>query len=286
MSNIPPPKIVPQLMAQLKTPNAVASEQPFPPIRNFVLDVMSEGRRKNIINLLCEADLHTLNIQLAEASALGHKVSVTSYLGKLLAETIAEDKTIHAYRKGRRKLVIFNDIDLAFTVEREYQGDGSDSDANALLPIPYIVRAANEKTVQQIHAELQMAKSAALGSAGPMSALEKYFFLLPRALRSMVWFFIRRDPYLFKQLVGTVGVTSMGMFASGAAVVIPISPMTLTLSIGSLAKRLVFDDQGAVVMREYIQLNLSADHDVIDGAPLMRFAERFRQKIQNAGPLV
>ena len=110
---------------------------------------------------------------------------------------------------------------------------------------------------------------------GPMSALELQFFLLPRPLRKALWFFIRRNPYWFKDLAGTTVVTSMGMYASGATVVIPITPMTLSLSIGAIEKSLALQD-GQIVEREIIHLILSADHEIIDGAPLMRFAERLK----------
>jgi pyruvate/2-oxoglutarate dehydrogenase complex dihydrolipoamide acyltransferase (E2) component len=68
----------------------------------------------------------------------------------------------------------------------------------------------------------------------------------------------------------------MGMFTSGAAVVIPITPMTLTMSIGSTEKKLVLQD-GQVVERDFIHLNINVDHAIIDGAPLMRFVHRFKE---------
>jgi pyruvate/2-oxoglutarate dehydrogenase complex dihydrolipoamide acyltransferase (E2) component len=52
--------------------------------------------------------------------------------------------------------------------------------------------------------------------------------------------------------------------------------MTLTLTIGTIERKLALRD-GQAVERDVIHLNLSVDHDIIDGAPLMRFAERFRQ---------
>jgi pyruvate/2-oxoglutarate dehydrogenase complex dihydrolipoamide acyltransferase (E2) component len=91
-----------------------------------------------------------------------------------------------------------------------------------------------------------------------------------------MWFFVRRNPYWFKDLAGTAGVTSMGMFASGAAVGVPITPMTLTLTIGAIEKKLALR-AGQAVEHDVVHLNLSADHGIIDGAPLMRFAERFKQ---------
>jgi pyruvate/2-oxoglutarate dehydrogenase complex dihydrolipoamide acyltransferase (E2) component len=58
--------------------------------------------------------------------------------------------------------------------------------------------------------------------------------------------------------------------------------MTLTLSIGSIDKKLVLQD-GKVVERDVIHLNLNVDHDIIDGAPLMRFVHRLK-KLLLEGP--
>ncbi|MEO8102686.1 MAG: 2-oxo acid dehydrogenase subunit E2 [Betaproteobacteria bacterium] len=267
-----PPSAISQLRQQFKTPRAAAVESAYPPIRNFVLDVMAEGRRKNIINLVFQADITGM---LARLDAAQDDASITSVVSHALAQVVERNKDFNAYRLGKSRMVRFEDVDLSFTVEREVDG--------VLLPVPYILRAANRKSIEEIHRELQAAKVAAIGAGGPMSALEKTFFLMPHLLRRMVWHFIRRDPHKFKQLVGTVGVTSMGMFASGAAVVQPITPMTLTLSIGAIEKKVVMQD-GVPAERAFIHLNLGADHDIIDGAPLMRFAEAFGKELQ-AGEL-
>ena len=264
--------ILSQLVRLIKQPPAPGAHQPYPKLRNFILDVMAEGRRKNTINLLFEAELSPIREHLAlYTERQGEQLSLTSYIARSLACTVDENKALHAYRHGKSRLVLFDEVDLAVMVEREIDGSS--------LPIAMLVRSANRKNISEIHHELQSAKTAPLGKHGPMSALEKQFFELPSPLRRIVWFFIRRDPYLFKQLAGTVGITSMGMHSSGSAVLIPITPMTLTLSIGAISKKLVIAD-GQVVESEVIQMNLGADHDIIDGAPLMRFADRFKQKLR------
>lgn len=263
-------------MARAKTPPARSSSVPYPRLRNFVLDVMAEGRRKNTINLTLEVDITGLRSRLAAdaADTDGH-VSLTAFIIHRFARTVDGDRRMQAYRKGRDRLVVFDDVDVSVMIEREWQ--------ETTLPVVHIVRSANRKDPLQISRELQFAKNAPLGADGPMNALEKRFFLLPDPLRKVVWFLIRRDPGWFKELVGTVGVTSLGMFATGSAVVLPITPMTLTLSIGSIDKKLALS-KGEVSERESILLNLGADHDIIDGAPLMRFAEVFKKALESAAP--
>jgi hypothetical protein len=270
--------VLSQLIDQLRMPRAPGTTVPYPRLRNFVLDVLAEGRRKHILHVLLEADVDGIREQLAELRGRGGEpVSMTSYIAKSFACAIADDKRMQAYRLGRSRIVVFDDVDLAFMIEREWDGEA--------IPVFYILRAAQRKTVYDIHRELQAARETPLGTEGPMNALEMQFFLLPAFLRKALWFFIRRNPYWFKDLAGTAGVTSMGMHASGAAVGVPITPMTLTLSIGTIEKKLLLHD-GQAVERDVVHLNLSVDHDIIDGAPLMRFAERFKQLLRNRTALM
>jgi hypothetical protein len=261
--------VVSQLIDQLRMPPSPGKIYRSPKLRNFVLDVLAEGRRKQIVHVLLEADLGGVRERLAELrQRRGEPASMTSYIAKSFACAIAEDKRMQAYRLGRNRFIAFDDIDLAFMIEREWEGEA--------IPVFYVLRTAQHKTIHEIHGELRAARERPLGTDGPMNALEMQFFHLPTALRKALWFFVRRNPYWFKDLAGTAGVTSLGMFTSGAAVGVPITPMTLTLTIGAIEKRLALR-AGQAVEREFMHLNLSADHDIIDGAPLMRFAERFKQ---------
>jgi len=261
--------ILAQLLDQLKMPPAAGKIVIYPRIRNFVRDVLAEGRRKNIAHLTLEADIGWMRERLAEhRRRSAEPVSITSYVAKSFACAIDEDKRMQAYRLGKSRLVLFDDVDLVFMIEREWE--------NEPIPVFSIVRAAQRKATHEIHRELQMAKEAPLGTDGPMNALEMQFFLRPSFLRRVLWFFVRRNPYWFKDVAGTALVSSMGMFTSGASVGVPITPMTLSLCIGSIEKKLALLD-GQVIEREALHLNISIDHDIIDGAPLVRFTERFKK---------
>ena len=270
--------VLSQLIDQLRMPLAPGKTVPYPRLRHFVLDVLAEGRRKQIAHVLFEADIDELKEHVAKLrESGGEPVSLTSYIAKSFACAIESDKRMQAYRLGRSRLVVFDDVDLAFMIEREWEGE--------TIPVFYLLRAAQHKSVHDIHRELRAARKTPLGTHGPMSALELQFFLLPGFLRKALWFFIRRNPYWFKDLAGTAGVTSMGMYTSGAALAVPITPMTLTLTIGTMEKKPVLQD-GQVMERDIVHLTLSVDHDIIDGAPLMRFAERFKQILRNRTALM
>jgi hypothetical protein len=128
---------VSQLITRLKTPDAEGEKHLYPRLRNFVLDVLSEGRQKNIIQVLFEADIGGVRDRLAEQRLrIGESVTITSYVAKCFVSAIAADKRMQAYRLGRSQLIIFDDVDLAFLVEREWEGK--------VLPVFFIVRAGSE----------------------------------------------------------------------------------------------------------------------------------------------
>lgn len=265
-------RILAALRGVSKRPMPPCETGAFPQLRNLILDVMAEGRRKNIINLLFEVELGWARDSMAKIEAeTGERISLTAWVTKCLADTIATDRRVQAYRKGRRQVVMFDDVDVTLMVERDIDG--------AWMPVPQIIRAANRKSLLEIHRELMDAKQDSNRPAGSLTALERRFVSMPWIFRRLAWFFIRRDPVLFKEVMGTVGVTSLGMFTRGAAILLPITPMTLTVAIGGISKQVALEG-GQAVEREVLHLNVGADHDVVDGAPLMRFAERLRQRIR------
>jgi pyruvate/2-oxoglutarate dehydrogenase complex dihydrolipoamide acyltransferase (E2) component len=82
-----------------------------------------------------------------------------------------------------------------------------------------------------------------------------------------------------KRIAGTVCVTAPGMFGRGAGFGIPISGYTLTVTVGGLAERPAVIE-GRIEPREMLFITVSADHEVVDGAPLARFVGRLRELVE------
>lgn len=259
-----------ELWQALWQPRASSTESAIPVERNLIFDILAEGSRKPTVHLLTEFDTHAMRQSMVASEKA---FSLTSYVAYALTRALQEQPHMQAYLKGRSKRVVFDEIDLAFMVERELE-------AGEFQPLHFIVRDAAQKSVLEIQQALQLARTAPVGGGGPLTMLEQAFFRLPRCLRKLVWLWVRHDPYTHKQLLGTVGITSMGMHAQGPSIVLPISPMSLTLSIGGYENRLT-KVAGEWVEREFIKLNLAVDHAVIDGAPLMRFASRLVEILHN-----
>ena len=204
-------------------------------------------------------------------------MSFTGWMIKCIAQAVSEDKQVQAYGKGRSRFVVFDDVDVSIVVEREVGGDR--------LPLPYVVRKANEKSFRQIHDEIRAAQMQKM--TGPVLGTErlpgilKVFQFLPSFLRRIGWWKFRRDPFLKKQIMGTVGVTSLGMFGKGSTGwPINIGFYSLEFAIGGISEKPRVVD-GKTETREYLSVTVMFDHNVIDGAPAARFTARLAKLVQD-----
>jgi pyruvate/2-oxoglutarate dehydrogenase complex dihydrolipoamide acyltransferase (E2) component len=73
----------------------------------------------------------------------GEILSFTGYLTFCLARAVDEDKTVQAYLKGRKQLVIFDDVSVGLMVEHKVGEKG------ALMG--HVIQGANRKTYREIH---------------------------------------------------------------------------------------------------------------------------------------
>lgn len=243
----------------------------FPKIRHGYIDVLREGQRKRFIHGLFEVDVTDVRKRLHEHKArTGEPLSFTSFVIHCLGRAVDENKILHAFRQGRNKLVLFDEVDVSTQIEVEVTGHK--------IVKPHVVRAANKKSFREIHDEIRAAQ------VGRPEEEKKYksmqmFLSLPRFIRGLFWRFIASQPKVFKQMGGTVGMSAIGMFADGAGWGIPISFPTLMITLGGIGKKPGVVD-GRVEVREYLSLTVSVDHDIVDGAPATRFSRRLKELIE------
>lgn len=69
------------------------------------------------------------------------------------------------------------------------------------------------------------------------------------------------------------------MFGTNLGWGIPITPAPLMVTVGGIGVRPVVVD-GNLENREHVSLTISVDHDIIDGAPAARFAQRLRELVE------
>lgn len=84
---------------------------------------------------------------------------------------------------------------------------------------------------------------------------------------------------------GTFTVSNLGMFDIDGFTAIINPPEAGILAVGKLAKRpVVIGD--AIVVRSMMQLSLTYDHRIIDGAPAAQFLKRIKTLLENPGLLI
>lgn len=86
----------------------------------------------------------------AHKAKTGESLSFTAFIIACFAHAIDENKTLHTCCKGGRYLILFDEVDVATAIERDMAGQKQ--------PIIYIVRAANTKTLREIHSEIRAAR--------------------------------------------------------------------------------------------------------------------------------
>ena len=126
--------------------------EPFPPSQHQMLDWLGLMHRQHTVHALLEVDVTDARRAIREHRArTSAGLSFTAYIVANLARAVDEDRRMHAYRSGRSRLVLFDDVDVTVLVETDVEG--------ARIPFPHIVRAANRKTVDQIHDEIRAAQA-------------------------------------------------------------------------------------------------------------------------------
>jgi len=262
-------------------------EHAFPRSRIPTIDTLDQGLKKHHVPVLVELDVtKPREIIRHLKQRTGEGLSFTGWMIKCVGQAVGEHKHVHAMRKGKSKMIVFDDVDVAIPVERITSNVPSSSET---LPMPYVIRRTNQKTIREIHSEIRAAQSQPLEKGdtyltpGREARMTRIFTSLPKFLRDLVfWRRIRRDPFFVKKWMGTVIVTSVGMFgkASGSSWAIPIGIHPLIILLGGIAtKPGVVNDR--IEIREYLSMTILFDHDVTDGAPVARFLQRLKELIES-----
>lgn len=248
--------------------------RPFLKIRRAYGDVLAAARSKDIIHGLIEIDVTDVRRAIAQRKSRGEDVSFTAYLLYVVGQAVDEDRTLHAYRRDRR-LIIFDDVDANTQIEAAVDGQ----------PIvkSVIIRAVNRKSVAGITAEIR-AEQRSMPASDRRYHWSLAYLSLPVPIRRLFWRVLLRRPDLFKRLGGTIAVSSVGMFGPAGGWGVPVTPATLSITVGGLATKPRYVDD-RLQPRELLAVTISVDHAIVDGAPAARFARRLAELIEGCAGL-
>jgi len=248
---------------------------PFARERELVVDAGYLAAKRHIVHGLLEVDVSLPRRILKDTSgADGRPLSFTAFLIASLGRAIQAHPAVHAYRDLRGRLVVFQEVDVATLVEPR----------PGAVALPIILRQANTRSVRDLSDEIRSIQADPHPAGGPgwLVALAPR---IPRFARLLYLRGLKLNPHWAKQAQGTAIVTSVGMFGKHAGWGIAfLMSHTLGLTVGGIGERPVVHE-GAVVPRECLDLTLSFDHDIVDGAPAARFARTLVEIIESGSAL-
>ncbi len=252
--------------------------KPYPRSRRLVVDAARAGSRKHMIHGLVEFDVTEARAILREHKArTGESLPFTAFVVHCVGAAVAEDRMIHAVRDWRGRLVLFDDVDVNTLIEIELE--------ERRFPLAYVVRAANRRSVREIHDEIRHAqRNPDHGHSQRTIDFMRLYVRLPGFVRGLGYRLLPLNAHWYQRFAGTVQVTAVGMFGEGGGWGIPIPLYTLNLTLGGIATKPAVVD-GQIVPREMLSVTLSFDHDVVDGAPAARFVERLKGLVEGGDGL-
>lgn len=242
--------------------------QPWPIVRNALISVLNQHRPHTVYGF-GEIDVtNALALISRYRRELRIAVSFHAFVAYCLAQAARQHPVMHTYRRGR-SLIRFDDIDVGTAIDRRLPG-------GIRLAVGYTIRAAQRKSLAEINMELRRATNIDLGS-DPTVQLRRRVAALPGFIRNMISRRIMKDPMLLKRFHGTIGLTNLqspGVPRSFHA--LPPNIFTYTMAIGSIVDR-----DG----RKFLCLSGGADHAIVDGLPLSRFAATLTTMLESAAGL-
>lgn len=244
---------------------------PFDKARRLMVDGGRLGRQKHTVHGLYEVDVTLARLTIAARKAhTGESLSFTAFMIACLGKAIAMDKQMHAYRNWRDQLVVFAEVDVNTLFEVE-------ADGRPMIR-PHVIRAANLKSLREIHEEVRAFQVDHARSRE--SRAIRWLVLLPGFVRRGLLRLLFMNPHYLKEQAGTVLLSSVGMFGSGGFWGIPVPNHTLQVTLGGITRKPgVIEDR--IEIREYLSVTISFDHDIVDGAPATRFAQRLKELIES-----
>ncbi len=246
--------------------------EPFPAARQIIVEAGRMGSRRALIHGLLEIDVTRARTALHEHKArTGETLSFTAFIVASFAKAIDQDRRVQAYQDWHRRLIIFDEVDVVTLIETERGG----------VALPHIIRAANRKSFREIHAEIRAIQTSPVRSEQRSSLLMRLAPYVPSFFRQMFYRLLRKSPHRLKRYSGTCLVTSVGMFGQGSGWGFGFLPLhTLGLTVGGIAQKPGVIE-GRIEIREYLSLTITFDHDIVDGAPAARFAQRLKELLEN-----
>lgn len=249
------------------------------PDRQLLMDAFAAVRGGHPMTALLELDVTAPLAAIEGLRSRGIQVSLFAFIVRSIAVAISEHPDLNLVRHGKR-LVRFEDVDVSVPVEvRTPEGN---------YPREAVIRRAQDVTPADIYAQIEAARTR-YERTGSMSDTDRWLHralrviqLLPRFIRVAIVRFVMRSAFRIKSRTGTTLVTSVGKFATipGFSFTFSTGPRAAVFVVSSVVEK-PWIHAGQIVPRSVLSLSVLIDHDLVDGAPAARFAQRLKALIES-----
>jgi len=227
---------------------------------------------------MCEADVTEVVATIRRLQRqLKCAISFHAYIIYCLAQAAKQHPGVLCFR-FKKQLITFDDADISTLIDKRFPG-------GVRMPAVYTVRQAQNKSLAQINFELRQAMRTDQSQVEAVR-LRQGLTRAPAFIRRLVAKWMARNPFVLRKFHGTLGLTSIQAQGFDRPL-FAIAPniFTFTLAVGAIAERVCQNMAGEYVSRKILCLSAGADHLIIDGAPLARFAQCLIEQIESAAGL-
>ena len=243
----------------------------FPSSRRLVTGAERAGRRMAPMHGLLDLDVTDASTLVA---AHDPPLSITAFVVASVARAAAAHPEVHAYRNWRGQLVIHRYVDVTTIVEV--------STPQGTFPLPHVLRDADVRDVLDLTEDLRTVQTDVRKSRSGrlLGRFQGATARLPGLVPTM--YAVMSKSERTRQMTGTVAVTAVGMFADGGGFgIAPPTLMSLQVVVGGMSDRPRVV-AGQVEVRKVLDMTVTIDHNVVDGAPAARFGAELRHLIESA----
>lgn len=229
------------------TPDGKVIEKilPISGVRKVVAKHMEESlNRSPQLTGSVKADVSKLVALRARLKEEGQSYTYTELFVKLIVDAVLQEPVINSSRQ-ENKIHLYSSVNVGVAVT-------NDQDF-VLVPV---IKNAQDKSLEEIGREVRALAEKVRGNT-----------LTPEDMAG-----------------GTVTVSSMGMYDLDIFTPILNVPQGALVGLGRIRKEPMVDEDGAIVAREMMTINVTVDHAIIDGVPHARFLTKLVECFRDPEP--
>ncbi len=249
------------------------SKNYIPDSRLAGLDMMNVANQKHHVVGLLEFDVTNVRAKLKSIRRSGINISLNAWIVNCVARTVYLFPLVSSVIVGKRAQISTSSVNISFLVEKNI-GDTK-------VPFPLVIKNAAEKSPSEICLEIENAKLVKQNSdeyvlQSNNSFLERRYSILPKFLRLLVWKILIRKPNFVFNKMGNVAITSVGNVGLVNGWFVHKSIHPVSFGLGSIVKKPIVVGN-KILIREMMNVTVLIDHDLIDGATMLRFINHLQK---------